>query len=114
MAKKNATQDPGMPMPILNRIEEDLVPTVDARALHKWLEAGAHFTDWMHAQIELADLVENSDYCTVHEKVKLQFGPIQMAVEYFLTRPQRRTLTARIPIFRFNYHSREKELCLAN
>ncbi|MDQ6988476.1 MAG: antA/AntB antirepressor family protein [Mariprofundaceae bacterium] len=61
-----------------------LKETVNARDLHKFLEIGKDFTNWMKDQIKRARLVEYADYIKVAEKGELSKTG-QTLTEYHIT-----------------------------
>lgn len=65
-------------------INNELIPTVNARDLHNFLELGKDFSNWVKNQIARARLVENRDYIKVAEKGELSKTG-QTRLEYYLT-----------------------------
>lgn len=58
------------------------VQTANAREIHKELEVGKDFSNWIKAQIKRADLIENEDFLTVAQK---GVGGKFDSIEYHLT-----------------------------
>lgn len=46
-------------------VSGEIIPTVNARDLHAFLEVGKDFSDWIKAQVERGRLVEGRDFVTV-------------------------------------------------
>jgi len=44
------------------KINEEVIQTVDARDLYKFLEVDSRFNDWIALRIREYDFVENQDY----------------------------------------------------
>ena len=66
------------------QIQNEVVPSVNARDLHTELNITKHFTQWIEAQIKRADLVKGIDYVSFNQKVKREIGPTSK-IEYILT-----------------------------
>ena len=63
-------------------INNETIPTTDARTLHAFLEISKDFSSWMKDQIKRARLVENKDFVTVTQKGE---GGKFAAIDYHLT-----------------------------
>lgn len=72
-------------LPILSQsIGSEPVNAVNARDLHRELEVGKDFSDWMKAQIDRGGLVENEDFAVLPQKGENpKVG--RPAIEYALT-----------------------------
>ena len=51
------------------KINEELAQTIDARNLHKFLEIGSQFSNWIKRQIEQYDFTEHIDFVTINNSV---------------------------------------------
>lgn len=76
-----------------NKVDHELIQTVDARDLHKNLEIKRKFTDWISQQLDKRFFTENKDYIVLYDKniknllhfeVKQKRGG-NIKNEYFLT-----------------------------
>ncbi len=72
---------------VQSAINNQIVPTVDARQLHSFLEVGKDFSSWMKAQIKRARLVENREFVTLTQKGERKEGVkgASISIEYALT-----------------------------
>lgn len=66
------------------QINGDTVETVNARALHTFLENGDHFTTWMKDRISQYGFVEGTDFTTYSENTEKPRNG-RPAIEYALT-----------------------------
>lgn len=75
---------------VTNRtIGQHLVPTVNARELHTYLDSKQKFADWINSRIQKYEFVKNQDFICVSEnyETQRQNGQKGIAVrnEYFIT-----------------------------
>jgi len=75
----------------LIRIEErDGVQTVNARELHKFLEVGRDYSNWIKNRIEQYDFIEGEDYSPVLANNTGEKG--KPRIEYYITLPMAKEL----------------------
>lgn len=67
-----------------SKIANQEVNTVNARELHKFLESGAKFTDWIQSRISEYNFIENQDYTSFSEISEKPKGG-RPSKEYFIT-----------------------------
>jgi phage anti-repressor protein len=67
-----------------NTVGEHLIQTIDGRDIHRALEIGKDYTNWVKAQIKSLQLIENIDYIFYTQKGKNPTGGRPRS-EYFFT-----------------------------
>lgn len=65
-------------------ISNEVVETVSARELHKFLESKQDFSTWVKNRIETCRFAENRDYTLLHKKME-QVSGTKHLIEYYLT-----------------------------
>ena len=66
------------------QLNNEVVQTVKARDLHKWLESKQDFSTWIKRRIKQCQFIENVDYMLLHQKVEQVSGAKHMN-EYFIS-----------------------------
>jgi anti-repressor protein len=66
------------------QLNDEVVQTVNARDLHKWLESKQDFSTWIKRRIKQCQFIENVDYMLLHQKVEQVSGAKYMN-EYFIS-----------------------------
>jgi phage anti-repressor protein len=70
-------------VPIYSDKEERIL--VNARDLHKFLESGRQFANWIRDRMERYNFVEGEDYTSFNEVIKRESGGGTTRIEYLLT-----------------------------
>lgn len=68
-----------------NTINGAITQTVNARDLHRNLGVGKDFSNWVKAQINRADLAENTDYLVIAQKGAQLPSGAKHSIDYHLT-----------------------------
>lgn len=62
----------------------EVIDSVNARDLHKWLESKQDFSTWIKKRIKQCRFIENIDFISLHEKVEREIGASNR-IEYFIS-----------------------------
>ena len=66
------------------KLNNEIVNTVNARDLHKWLESKQDFSTWIKKRIKQCQFVENIDFVLLHKKVE-QVSGAKYRIDYFIS-----------------------------
>ena len=71
----------------INMIGKNLIQTVNARELHKFLENKAKFADWIQERITQYEFTQHVDFVVIHQITKddTAFGGNRKTIEYYLS-----------------------------
>jgi len=82
----NTDNWPRLPKIAEGEIGQDLIQTINARELHKYLENGDQFTHWIKDRIRQYDFVENQDYVLVRENSQIKKrGGDRRSIDYHIS-----------------------------
>lgn len=67
-----------------SKINSEVVQTVNARDLHKFIESKQDFSTWMKSRIDQYEFVENQDFILVHRKME-QVSGAKHVIDYHVS-----------------------------